>query len=458
MFTDERINQLHKSKINTQGKYILYWMQSAQRVLDNHALEFAIFKANELNVPLCVTFVVIPDFPDANARHFLFMLQGILEVERELKSRGIGFCIKIGNPVDLICDLAQSAKLLVFDKGYSLFEREIRKNIIQKYSYTIYEIDTNLVVPIDFAYPKEAYAAYAIRPSITRKLDQFNEGCEDLRPIVSFEGIDDALLGECHQLNSAEQFIKDHLGHLVKLPTINTFTGGTTQALKRLEEFIKEDLSEYEENQSDPGVRGTSKISPYLHFGQISPITILRLVGNNSKGFIEQLVLRRELAYNYIYYAGEKQKELKDTLPSWAYDSLMNHVHDTREYLYTLEEIEQGKTHDPYFNAAQHEMVYGGHMHNTMRMYWGKKIIEWTTHPDIAYKWIQYLNDKYSLDGRDPNGYAGIAWCFGKHDRPWQERAIFGKVRYMNDKGLNRKYNMAKYLAYVAALRGADFE
>lgn len=458
MFSDERINLLQKSEIQTQGKYVLYWMQSAQRVLDNHALEFAIFKANELNVPLLVTFVVIPDFPSANARHFLFMLQGIQEVERELRSRGIGFCIKIGNPVNLICDLAQRAKLLIFDKGYSLFEREIRSNIIRKYSYKIYEIDTNLIVPIDFAYPKEAYAAYAIRPSIMRKMDLFNESCEDLRPNVSFKQLDEALLGECHLIDSAEQFLKDHLGHLVKLPTINTFIGGTSQALKRLEEFIKEDLSEYEENQSDPGIRGTSKISPYLHFGQISPITILRLVGNNAKGFIEQLVVRRELAYNYIYYAGEKQKELKDTLPSWAYETLMHHAQDPREYLYKLEVIEHGKTHDPYFNAAQHEMVYGGHMHNTMRMYWGKKIIEWTTHPDIAYKWIQYLNDKYSLDGRDPNGYAGIAWCFGKHDRPWQERAIFGKVRYMNDKGLTRKYNMAKYIAYVAALRGADCE
>ena len=136
----------------------------------------------------------------------------------------------------------------------------------------------------------------------------------------------------------------------------------------------------------------------------------------------------------------------------------MEHASDPREYLYPLEVLERGETHDPYWNAAQHEMVYSGHMHNTMRMYWGKKVIEWTAHPDIAFAWMQYLNDKYSLDGRDPNGYAGIAWCFGKHDRPWKERPIFGKVRYMNDKGLIRKYNMAEYIAYVAQLRGANFE
>lgn len=458
MLSEERIQQLHKNGINTEGKYILYWMQNAQRVLDNHALEFAILKANQLKVPLVVAFVVIPDFPGANARHFLFMLQGILEVSEDLKSKGIGFYLKIGKPRDIISSLTAHSQALILDKGYGLYEREIRAEITQETVCDVYEIDTNLVVPVDYAYQKEAYAAYAIRPSIMKQLDRFNKGCENLTPKVSFKSFEALELDAGVSLSDPEAFIRDHLDHLEKLPPIESFIGGTSQALKRLSLFVEENLCRYEDGQSDPGIQGTSKLSPYLHFGQISPITILNLAGNISKGFIEQLVVRRELAFNYVYFAGTRRLKLNETLPAWAYNTLMEHASDQRAYLYPLASLERGETHDPYWNAAQHEMVYSGHMHNTMRMYWGKKLIEWTAHPDIAFEWMQYLNDKYSLDGRDPNGYAGIAWCFGKHDRPWKERAIFGKVRYMNDKGLVRKYNMAEYIAHVTQLRGAHFE
>ena len=458
MISNERIQYLHKNGVNREGQFIVYWMQGAQRVLDNHALEFAILKANELNVPLIVAFVIIPDFPSANARHFLFMLEGLLEVSKALKARGIGFYLQKGQPLEQLLKLEKSTKVLIMDKGYGTYEREIRAEVTAAFGCDAYEIDTNLVVPVETAYQKEAYAAYAIRPSIMRLIDQFNERCEERLPHIAFVSFQDLDMANSLEIDNPVAFMAEHLSHLESLPKITGFYGGTSQAINKLEAFVEDGLALYENKQSDPGSFGTSKLSPYLHFGQIAPVTILSRVENKSKAFVEQLVVRRELAYNYIYFSGDNRLTLKETLPSWAYESLMAHASDTREYLYNLSTLESGKTHDPYWNAAQLEMVLSGHMHNTMRMYWGKKIIEWTNHPEKAYEWMRYLNDKYSLDGRDPNGYAGIAWCFGKHDRPWRERAIFGKIRYMNDKGLIRKYNMTEYLAHVAQLRGADFE
>ncbi len=192
-------------------------------------------------------------------------------------------------------------------------------------------------------------------------------------------------------------------------------------------------------------------MSPYLHFGQISPLHIaLEVLKTKSPGksaYLEELIIRRELAVNFVYY--NREYDNLKCLPDWAYNTLMEHRKDKREYIYSLEEFENAETHDPYWNAAQLEMVHSGKMQGYMRMYWGKKILEWAQNPEKAYQIALKLNNRYELDGRDPNGYAGVAWCFGKHDRAWKEREIFGKVRYMNDHGLRRKFKMDSYVDVV---------
>ena len=227
----------------------------------------------------------------------------------------------------------------------------------------------------------------------------------------------------------------------------NQFRGGTNVALSILKEFIKKHLSKYPQGKNDPTKNHISNLSPYLHFGQISPLTVtLRLQQIKNPGidsFLEELIIRRELSINFVYY--NKDYDSFQSIPTWCKNTLSDHRHDKREHVYNLEEFEYAQTHDPYWNAAQKQMVTTGKMHGYMRMYWGKKIIEWTSSPEEAYTIALKLNNKYELDGRDPNGFAGVAWCFGKHDRPWIERSIFGKIRYMNAKGLKRKFDIDLY-------------
>lgn len=233
------------------------------------------------------------------------------------------------------------------------------------------------------------------------------------------------------------------------------FIGGEEEAIKRLNFFIKNNLKNY--SKSSPENSFSSRLSPYLHFGQISPTyiynKIIRVKGfkEQKENFLEQLLIRRELSFNFVYYNKNYNKWEGITYP-WAYNSLFLHKDDKREYIYTKNELENSKTHDLFWNAAQKEMVYTGFMNSYMRMYWAKKIIEWTLSPKEAYKIIIYFNNKYLYDGRDPNSYAGVAWCFGKHDRAWKERNIFGKIRYMNENGLKRKFNMDIYLKKINKL------
>jgi deoxyribodipyrimidine photo-lyase len=457
MLSEDRISKINDTDINARGDYVLYWMQAAQRICDNHALEFAIQMANNQDCPLVVAFVIMPNFPNANLRHFTFMLQGIAQLQEDLKARGIAFVLRIGNPSEEIVELGQQAKLVVFDGGYSVYERTIRNQTALLLKRPVYCVETNLIVPIERAYTKEAYAAYAIRPSIMRQIEKYLDHVEILYVTRQVQLEDFRTLN----IHDVDEFIKEHLPMLDAVKPSTVYFGGEREALRHLHAFIEDGLARYAQNQSDPSLLGSSYLSPYLHFGQLSPLTITRKVlasGILADAYLEQLIVRRELAYNYIYYGGSDVFDLNKTLPPWARETLDAHLFDIRPYLYDLVTLENGSTHDPYWNAAQKEMTLTGHMHGTMRMYWGKKVIEWSDSPERAFKILCYLNDKYELDGRDPNGYAGIAWCFGKHDRPWKERAIFGKCRYMNAAGLERKYDIQQYVEYVKNLEGASVE
>lgn len=232
------------------------------------------------------------------------------------------------------------------------------------------------------------------------------------------------------------------------------FRGGTSNAKQLLNAFLKDNIWVYSNRGQTPDNGCASQLSPYLHFGQISPIYIvkqtLELAKTNFKNrFLEELIVRRELAINFVYY--NRNYDSFDCLPDWAQKTLEAHATDLRPNLYTREQLEKAQTDDHYWNAAQNEMVHTGKMNGYMRMYWGKKILEWPKTPEEAFEVALYLNNRYELDGRDPNGYAGVAWCFGKHDRPWGERAVFGTLRYMNFAGLERKFEMRRYLQKVAS-------
>lgn len=235
---------------------------------------------------------------------------------------------------------------------------------------------------------------------------------------------------------------------------VSTFRGGTSAAKEYLQVFLKKKLDYFAQRRNDPTEDSLSHLSPYLHFGQISPLYVaLKVLETNSPGketFLEELIIRRELSMNFVFY--NHQYDSFGGLPEWAKKALKEHQKDKKPYLYSLEELEAARTHDPYWNAAQKEMALTGKMHGYMRMYWGKKIIEWSKDPEDAFRHALYLNNKYELDGRDPNSFAGVAWCFGKHDRPWAERPIFGKVRFMNDKGLERKFEIEKYVEKIKKL------
>jgi len=242
------------------------------------------------------------------------------------------------------------------------------------------------------------------------------------------------------------------------VPPVPQFKGESSEALRRIERFTKDSLKHYHSLRSDPGQQHQSRLSPYLHFGQISPLTIALRVkaargapAEAKEAFLEELIVRRELAFNFVYY--EAQYDSYACLPDWARATLQAHRNDKRQYLYSREQLERAATHDPYWNAAMDEMRLTGLMHGYMRMYWGKKILEWSESPEQAFVTALYLNNRYFLDGRDPNSYAGVDWCFGKHDRPWPERQIFGKVRFMADSGLRRKFDMDAYLQRIDRLK-----
>jgi deoxyribodipyrimidine photo-lyase len=421
-------------------------MQASQRTEVNHALEYAIEQSNTYKQPLITVFCLLDNYPHANISQYRFMLEGLFEVKKTLMKRGIGFIVYHTNPTKIIPSLGEDASLIVVDRDYQRTQRQWRKEVAKSLSCPLVQIETNVIVPIELVSQKEEYSAGTIRPKINRLIDNHLVPLRKRRvrnryEELGFEGIElteiDAVLKKVRMKNQTFQNIR--------------FKGGTSNARKLLKKFIRNDLTVFETLRNDPSQDRLSNMSPYLHFGQISPLEIALEIMNSKKpgseSYLEELVIRRELSMNFAFF--NKDYDNIECLPRWAKETLDLHALDPREYTYTFRELENAETHDSYWNAAQKEMTKFGKMHGYMRMYWGKKIIEWTESPEEAYLTCITLNDKYELDGRDPNGYTGVAWCFGKHDRAWKEREIFGKVRYMNANGLRRKFDIEGYVQRI---------
>ncbi|KAF0091866.1 MAG: deoxyribodipyrimidine photo-lyase [Fusobacteria bacterium] len=417
----------------TDSAYVLYWMVNAQRCEFNHGIEYAIYMSNKLSKPLVVFFGAEVEYQ--YKRHRDFMFEGLRDVAEGLRNRGIRFVVSDCSGEAGVNKLSSSAVMIITDKPYIREEVAARDNILEQVSCSFVEVESNVLVPVEVVSNKEEYAASTIRRKLWSQISMgsFDFVEEEVGPNVYYHGY---VMEELDLKNT----LKEKEVELI---------GGSVEAHRKLEDFVENRLVNYA-LRSNPSEDWCSGLSPYLHFGQISPVEIyLRMndVGSGGidvSGFLEELIVRRELAFNFVYFNSNYDKF--ECLPNWARVSLGKHREDIREYLYSLDELESARTYDVYWNSAQRELVGSGLMHNYMRMYWGKKILEWSPSPEVAFASALYLNNKYSLDGFDPNSFAGVAWCFGKHDRPWKERSIFGMVRFMNDKGLVRKFKMGPYL------------
>ncbi|MBN1939018.1 MAG: deoxyribodipyrimidine photo-lyase [Candidatus Aminicenantes bacterium] len=448
MIQKERLSLLN-SKEPKKGDYVLYWMQAAQRAEGNPALEYAIRAANEIRQPCLAFFGLTDRFPEANARSMTFMLEGLGETRKALADRGVKLVIMTVSPERGAVELAKPASLAVVDRGYLRIQKEWRARAAEDMPCRLVQVETEVVVPVETASPKEEYAAATLRPKIRRLLPEFLTAWSETKPMKDSLGRTDASLDpeDIPAILSALKIDR-------KVAASPVYKGGTGEAKKRFRLFLRERLDHFGDLRNDPSLDYLSHLSPYLHFGQVSPVwAAMKVAATDSRGkdaFLEELIVRRELAANFVHY--NPRYDSPDSLPAWARATLREHARDERPSLYSREELEAGKTHDPYWNAAQMEMVLTGKMHGYMRMYWGKKILEWSPTVEEAYAAALSLNNQYEIDGRDPNGFAGVAWCFGKHDRPWTRRPVFGSVRYMNDKGLRRKFDIDRYVRNVGGL------
>lgn len=448
MMPTERLRVLN-SRETKSGDYVLYWMQAAQRAEANPALQHAVRLANEQRRPCLAFFGLTERFPEANARHLAFMLEGLRETQRALADRGVRLVVRRVQPDRGVVDLGRAASLVVTDRGYLRVQKSWREKAAAALACPLIQVETETVVPVETASPKEEYSAATFRPKIRKILASSLAVPADRKPLRDSLG----WKGDSLDLEN----IEDVLAGLKIDRSVGPspfYRGGAEEAKRRFRLFLRERLDHFADLRNNPTVDFLSHLSPYLHFGQISPAwAAAKAAASKSRGreaFLEELVVRRELAANFVHYNG--RYDSFESLPAWARTTLARHAADPRPVLYTRAELEAGKTHDPYWNAAQREMAVTGKMHGYMRMYWGKKILEWSAAPEDAYATALYLNNKYEIDGRDPNGFAGVAWCFGKHDRPWGERPIFGLVRYMNDAGLRRKFDADRYVRNVAEL------
>lgn len=437
----ERLLPLNTKPFNLQGQWVIYRMQASVRLQDNLAFAEACRISEETGKPLKVVFHLNPDFPEANYRHFLFLADGLREVALKLRQRNIPFQLVVGEFSRVMHVVTTTAVCVITDRGYLRYQREQLSVLAEVAPCTVIAVEDNLVVPIESTSSKAEWAARTIRPKLQAKLPYFLLQSESvaLNPVIKADGAAERSFSFLGQV--VEEVRMRHYESPVRM------RGGEQEALRLLNQFVSSKLTDYDEARNHPELQATSRLSAYLHFGMISPITIIDAVIDKpgSEPFVEQLLVRRELAFNHIYYTSDYDSY--QSLPVWARATLQEHAADERPIIYTADQLVEANTHDACWNAAMREMLTTGYMENTMRMYWGKKIMEWSPTPEEAFATMLSLNNRYFLDGRDANSYTGVGWCFGLHDRPWQERPIFGTVRYMNEKGLLRKYDMAKYIA-----------
>jgi deoxyribodipyrimidine photo-lyase len=431
------------------GKCVVYWMQRAMRAVDNPALDVAIAAGNLLGLPVVVFFAVIPNYPNANLRHYHFMAQGLRDVAEDAAERGVGFVLRRHPDHSLETFLEEvQAALVVGDENPCREPERWRRVLARRLRLPFWTVDADVVVP-SRVFGRSYFLLHHFRPHLKMELSKYLVSGTKIAPHYPWKAAGPPGFSVLEDITAGFK----GLDRTVR--PVDSFTGGTRRALKRLREFVSRELAGYEETRNHPELKGTSRLSPYLHFGNIGPATIALAVqkavrqGKASAGagdrFLEQLIGWRELAVLFVRH--NPNYDNWECAEPWARKTLVEHAGDARPHRYSLEQMERGETGDELWNAAQREMVETGWMHNYMRMYWAKKILEWAPDPARAFEWAVTLNDRYELDGRDPNGYAGIAWAIvGKHDRPWFARPVFGLVRSMTGASTAKKFDAKSYI------------
>lgn len=448
------------------GAYVLYWMQMYLRGSENAALDEAIRRANAIGLPLVVYQGLNPDYPEANDRIHSFILECARDVADELAGRGIAFHFHLRRSAReprkaIAADLAKEAALVIVDDFPAFVLPDMTDGMLDRTAgcgVPVIAVDANGLVPLGVIADRQ-YAAYTIRPRLHRRIPEYlvPEPSPNLRvaappelPVADdlFEALAGAGDAEIRRL-VAECGI-DHT-----VPPSPRFPGGRREALTRLERFVEHRLDRYAEDRSDPGREGTSGLSPYLHFGCLSTAEIVTRVldaeadDESVDDFLEELVVRRELAYNFCRHTPPADQSTLSPLPDWAGKTLAEHAGDQRDPCYSAQELEQARTHDTLWNAAQAELVATGTFQGYLRMLWGKNVIRWTPSYEAAQAFMLRMHHRYSLDGRNPNTYANILWCFGLHDRAFKEQEVLGKLRPLKTASTRRKFNVEPYLERV---------
>jgi len=458
---DPRVTVRRGGASAKDGKCVVYWMQRAQRGRDNHALDVAVDAANALGLPLMVYFAGIANFPHANLRHYAFLNRGLVDVEEDLAERGIAFVLR-NAPHESHEKLLQDveAAMLIGDENPMRGPESWRREIATKIAIPFWTVDADVVVPSKLI-ERAQYGAYTIRPRMHRLLPDFLRAYRNQKAEHKWKK------PKGFHADSPREDMTRGWSELDRtVEPVAAWIGGHHAAKKRLAHFITKLLKNYERDRNRPELDGTTMLSPYLHFGHIGPMTIALAVdaaakkdsslGDARDAFFNELIVWRELAVNFVKYT--QHYDTAECAEDWAKKTIAEHAKDEREHLYSLAQLEHAETHDELWNAAQTQMTHFGWMHNVMRMYWAKKILEWSPDVGTAYKRAVHLNDKYFLDGRDPNGYAGVAWAIvGKFDRAWGERAVFGKIRYMSGASTGRKFDSKLYIEQMRELRGDEF-
>ncbi|WP_045211516.1 deoxyribodipyrimidine photo-lyase [Desulfonatronovibrio magnus] len=423
---------------------VVYWMSRDQRIFHNWALVHTLDLALRHNSRPRIVFCISPNFLNACLRQYDFMLKGLAECIDVAHELNIPLDIIHGHPGEVIPDYINThkASTLIMDFDPLKIKKDWQREVVDQINLDVHIVDAHNIVPCWITSAKQEYAARTIRPKIHSLLDEFLEPFPEILPWP--------------EKTTLSAISTDRILQEIKLDRdirpVDWILPGWNKALKILDKFITHDLNHYHLKRNDPNENALSNLSPYLHFGQICSQTIALRVKENlttdidaRDAFLEELIVRKELSDNFCYY--NDNYDNFEGIPDWGKKTLNKHRGDSREYIYSLENFEQAQTHDPLWNAAQMEMRLQGKMHGYMRMYWAKKILEWTECPEQAIEWSIYLNDKYELDGRDPNGYTGILWSTGGlHDRPWKERPVFGTIRYMNYNGCKRKFDVDSYI------------
>lgn len=477
-----RIRKVNQAELNDRGDWVVYWMTAFRRVRSNFALQYAKDLAKQLDKPLIVLDALRVRYRWASDRFHRFIIEGMRDNASELRDSDAFYYPYVeptsGAGSGLIETLAAKASAVVTDDYPCFFHPRMIQWAGRKLDTPLFAIDSNCLMPL--AYPEREFTvAHSYRRYMQKELLAHLECSPEDNPL------DGRSTRTMPTINSLPKAIADRwpAANLEQLLTLNglsdlpidhsvepcEMTGGAQQAEKLLEKFIDQRLTTYGEDRNEPDEYGSSELSPYLHFGHISPHQIFWQlmeqqkwnpsktakangkmngfwnVSEDAEAFLDQLCTWREIGF--IKSWQDPKFDRYETLPEWAQESLEKHTQDDRPYIYSLAEFESADTHDEIWNAAQRQLVREGRIHNYLRMLWGKKILHWTQTPQEALHVMEHLNNKYALDGRDPNSYSGIFWVLGRFDRAWgPERPIFGKIRYMTSENTAKKHALKKYL------------